>query len=102
MHGTASGAIHRGWIRVKDTLGATSDPDLLEDCEHFEGHALKRLQAAANDELLPGGVRDTLRRFAESAERGLERARHLREEQRATASLGRRGAPGRRASAAGG
>ena len=85
MHGTASGAIHRGWIRVKDTLGATSDPVLLEDCEHFESEALKRPHAAANDELLPGGVRDTLRRFAEAAERGLERARHLREEQRATA-----------------
>jgi uncharacterized protein (TIGR02284 family) len=85
LHGTATGAVHRGWIRVKDTLGGTNDPDLLEDCERFESHMLKRLRTAANDELLPDGIRTALGRFAEATQRGLDRARRLRAEQRATA-----------------
>ena len=85
LHGTATGAVHRGWIRVKDTLGGTNDPDLLEDCERGETQALKRLRTAADDERLPDRVRATLRRFADATQRCLDQARRLRSEQRTAA-----------------
>ena len=85
LHGTATGAFHRGWIRVKDTLGGTNDPDLLEDCERGEAQALKRFLAAAGDERLPDAVRTALRRHADTTQRCLDQARRLRAELRAVA-----------------
>jgi uncharacterized protein (TIGR02284 family) len=80
LHGTATGAVHRGWIRVKDTLGGTNDPDLLDDCERGEAQTLKRFRTAANDERLPDGVRATLGRYADATQRCLDQARRLRGE----------------------
>jgi uncharacterized protein (TIGR02284 family) len=85
LHGTAIGAVHRGWIRLKDTLGGTNDPDLLEECERGETQALKRRRASAAQEHLPENVRATAARHADSAQNWLDQARRLRSEMRAAA-----------------
>jgi uncharacterized protein (TIGR02284 family) len=85
QHGTASGAVHRGWIRVKDTLGGTNDPDLLEECAHGEQLTLKRLRTAADEEQLPDSIRSTAAAHADNARRCIEQLQRLRSEMRAAA-----------------
>ena len=85
LHGTAIGAVHRGWVRIKDTLGGTNDPDLLEECERGEVQTLKRLRMVATEERLPDTVRATVTRHADAAQRCIDQLRRLRSEMRATA-----------------
>src|SRR3977135_4051973 len=77
LHGTAVGAVHRGWARVKDTLGGTSDPDLLEECERGEAQTLKRFRMTANEEHLPDDIRATVARHADAAQRCIDQVRRL-------------------------
>ena len=37
--GTASGAVHRGWVHVKGMVGANSELSMLEECERGEDAA---------------------------------------------------------------
>ena len=85
LHGTAIGAVHRGWIRLKDTLGGTNDPDLLEERERGEAQALKRLRASSTQEHLPENIRGMATRHADSAQNWMDQARRLRSEMRAAA-----------------
>lgn len=54
--GSASGAMHRGWVAVKSTLSGYSDRAILEDTERAEDKAIQRYQTAMNHEL-PAAVR---------------------------------------------
>lgn len=51
--GTVSGAVHRGWVAVRDMLTSDSDSDLavLEECERGEDIALGRYRKALNEAL---------------------------------------------------
>ncbi|MFT2622016.1 PA2169 family four-helix-bundle protein, partial [Escherichia coli] len=51
--GTASGALHRGWVHVKGTLGADSALSMLEECERGEDAAVARYRKALKSELPP-------------------------------------------------
>lgn len=54
--GSASAAVHRGWVAVKGRLGGWSDGAILEETERGEDAALARYRKAL-DEALPPDVR---------------------------------------------
>jgi uncharacterized protein (TIGR02284 family) len=60
-HGSVSGALHRGWVSVKDALTGRSDHALLEECERGEDAALARYRKALKQQL-PIDVQQTINR----------------------------------------
>jgi len=51
--GSASGALHRGWVAVRGSLTGFSDLAMLEECERGEDAALARYRKALKDDTLP-------------------------------------------------
>ena len=51
--GSAMGALHRGWISVKDALTPDSDRGMLEEAERGEDAALARYRKALKSEVTP-------------------------------------------------
>lgn len=82
--GTATGAMHRGWVAVKGTLTGYSDLAMLEECERGEDVALERYRDAL-EQPLPPGIRLTVERQYEGVKRNHLAIRTLRDQARATA-----------------
>jgi len=59
-HGTAIGALQRGWLRLKEALSSIDDDALLAECERAEAHALARYRKAMEVGELPEAVRDLI------------------------------------------
>lgn len=79
--GSASGALHRGWVAVKGRLKGYSDLALLEECERGEDVAKEHyLDALAQD--LPKILRDVVQRHFEGVERNHAQVRSLCDEER--------------------
>lgn len=85
LHGTASGAVHRGLVRLKDAFGGLDDVDLLEESERAEGEALARYRSALDQPNLSESVRDVLGRHADALQRHREELQRQREEIRTAA-----------------
>lgn len=83
--GSASGAVHRGWVAVKGTLGGYSDKSILEETERGEDTALARYRKAL-DETLPPEVRTVVERQYEGVKRNHALVRTLRDQARAMSS----------------
>jgi uncharacterized protein (TIGR02284 family) len=83
--GTASGAMHRGWVHVKGAVGANSDLSMLEECERAEDAALARYRKAL-EQNLPPEVRSVVERQAQGAQRNHDQVKALREQTRARGS----------------
>jgi uncharacterized protein (TIGR02284 family) len=49
--GSASGALHRGWVAVRGSLVGFSDQAMLDECERGEDAALARYRKALKQEL---------------------------------------------------
>jgi len=49
--GSASGALHRGWVAVRGSLVGFSDQSMLDECERGEDAALARYRKALKQEL---------------------------------------------------
>lgn len=79
--GSALGAVHRGWVSVRDALSGNSDLSVLEECERGEDTALERYRSAL-DEALPPHVRNIVERQFEGVKRNHEQVRTLRNEAR--------------------
>ncbi|WP_077001216.1 PA2169 family four-helix-bundle protein [Variovorax sp. KK3] len=79
--GTATGAMHRGWVHVKGMVGANSDLSMLEECERGEDAAIARYRKALKQEL-PADVRSVVERQAEGAQRNHDQIRDLRNQAR--------------------
>ena len=75
--GTASGALHRGWVHVKGSLGANSELSILESCERGEDTAVARYRKAMKQNL-PADVRNVIAVQAEGAQRNHDQIRDLR------------------------
>jgi uncharacterized protein (TIGR02284 family) len=60
--GTVAGAVHRGWVSVRDALSGTSDEAILDECERGEDVALSRYRKAMRGEDLPPAVRQVVDR----------------------------------------
>jgi len=79
--GTVSGALHRGWVHVKGSLGADSALSMLEECERGEDAAVARYRKALKASI-PPEVRAVVERQAEGAQRNHDQIKALRDELR--------------------
>jgi uncharacterized protein (TIGR02284 family) len=68
--GSASGALHRGWVAVRGSLTGYSDHAMLEECERGEDAALARYRKALRDE---DGLPEPLRALIQRQEQGVQR-----------------------------
>jgi uncharacterized protein (TIGR02284 family) len=82
--GSMSGAMHRGWVHVKGSLGADSALSMLEECERGEDAAVARYRKALK-EPLPADVRALVERQAEGAQRNHDQIKALRDQMRGKA-----------------
>ena len=80
--GTASGALHRGWVHMKGAMGADSEVSMLEEAERGEDAALARYRKALKEDL-PADVRALIERQAQGAQHNHDQIKLLRDEARA-------------------
>ncbi|WP_233151798.1 PA2169 family four-helix-bundle protein [Pelomonas sp. KK5] len=76
--GTALGALHRGWISVKDALTPDSDRRILDEAERGEDSALARYRKALKAELTPE-VRQLVERQMAGAKANHDEVKRLRD-----------------------
>lgn len=76
--GTALGAMHRGWVSLKDAVTPNSDHAVLEEAERGEDAALARYRKALKQEL-PADVRELLTRQMAGAQRNHDEVKALRD-----------------------
>ena len=62
--GTVGGAVHRGWIAVKDALTGDSPSAVISAAEQGEDHAKSKFRDALEDKSLSPGVREIVQRQA--------------------------------------
>lgn len=83
--GSASAAMHRGWVAVKGTLAGYSDKAILEETERGEDVALESYRHALA-ESLPTDVRSVVEDQFEGVKRNHAQVRQLRDQARAASS----------------
>lgn len=81
-HGSASGAMHRGWVSIKAALSTYDDKAVLEECEHGEDNAKARY-AKALKKPLPAGVKLIVERQMQGVQRNHDQVKSLRDQLRA-------------------
>jgi len=82
--GSASGALHRGWVAVRGSLAGYSDQAMLEECERGEDAALARYRAALKSDTLPEAVRALVARQQMGVQANHDQIKRLRDIARAT------------------
>lgn len=78
-HGTARGAIHRGWVAVRGTLSGHSEQAMLAECERAEDMALGAYRKALK-QTLPSAIELLLRRQRDMVQRNHDEIKALRDE----------------------
>jgi uncharacterized protein (TIGR02284 family) len=81
--GTASGALHRGWVAVRGSLTGYSDQAMLDECERGEDAALARYRAALRNEELPENVRALIARQQVGVQANHDQIKRLRDSAKA-------------------
>lgn len=76
--GSAMGALHRGWISVKDALTPDSDRRMLEEAERGEDAALARYRKALKAEVSPE-ARELITRQMQGAQANHDQVKRLRD-----------------------
>ena len=76
--GTTAGAMHRGWVQVKGSVGFDSELSILESCEKGEDAAIARYRKALKEEGLPADVRALIERQSAGAQKNHDQIRDLR------------------------
>jgi uncharacterized protein (TIGR02284 family) len=66
--GTVAGAIHRGWIAVKDALTGDDPSAVISAAEQGEDHAKEKFRDALEDQSLSADVRALVQRQAAEVE----------------------------------
>lgn len=80
--GSASGAMHRGWVAVKATLSTYDDKAMLEECERGEDAALARYRDALAKPL-PANIHAIVDRQYQGVRRNHDQVRQWRDRVRA-------------------
>ncbi len=80
-HGSAAGAVHRGWVAVKSTLSTYDDKAVLEEAERGEDNAKARY-AKALKQPLPAGVKLIVERQMQGLQRNHDQIKMLRDQAR--------------------
>ena len=97
--GSVAGAMHRGWISIKEAVSSRDDKTILEDCERGEDYAKKAYKKALEQDL-PTNVRAIVERQYQGVMQNHDRVRALRDQHRAASgeaansSMGRQHAAG--------
>lgn len=81
--GSASGALHRGWVNLRAALAQDDDKAMLVECERGEDLAVARYRRALETDL-PSEVEAVVRRQYEGAQRNHDEIKALREHLAAT------------------
>ena len=76
--GHVAGALHRGWINLKEALTSKDDKAILEECERGEDYAKKAFSEAL-DEPLPEPARTAVQRMSTEVRLAHDRVRALRD-----------------------
>ena len=83
--GSVAGAVHRGWIKVREAVTSRDDTAILEECERGEDVAKALYAKALEDDALPENIRSVVRRQYDGVVRNHDQVRDLRNRYRATA-----------------
>jgi uncharacterized protein (TIGR02284 family) len=81
---SATGTLHRGWVKVKEAVSGDSDLAALEECERGEDAALERYRGAIKKDL-PADIATIVQRQYEGVKRNHDQIRSLRDQMRSTA-----------------
>ena len=81
--GSATGALHRGWVAVKAKLSTYDDLAVLEECERGEDATLVSYRDALEHDL-PAPIRNLIQLQYEGAKRNHVEVRNMRDSLRAT------------------
>jgi uncharacterized protein (TIGR02284 family) len=81
--GSATGALHRGWVAVIGTVAGASDKRMLEEAERGEDAALARYRKALKEDGLPATVRAVIERQMAGVQRNHDQVKILRDSVRA-------------------
>ncbi|HET9646478.1 MAG TPA: PA2169 family four-helix-bundle protein [Burkholderiaceae bacterium] len=81
--GSASGAMHRGWISVRSVLTGYDDKAMLDECERGEDVAVASYRKALEKDL-PANIRSLVERQAMGAQRNHDQIKALRDRYPAT------------------
>jgi uncharacterized protein (TIGR02284 family) len=77
--GTAPGAMHRGWMAVKDMLSGSNVEGVLEAAEQGEDHAVAEYHDALQDDDLSGRLRAVIERQGTAVKAAHDEVRSLRD-----------------------
>ena len=76
--GTASGALHRGWVTLRASVSAVNDVGILDACERGEDAALARYREAI-EQPLPESIGTMVRRQFEGTKQNHDAVRAMRD-----------------------
>ena len=79
--GSATQALHRGWVAVKGTLSGYSDQDMLDECERAEDVALAQYRKALKQNL-PQHAKLVVERQAHGTQKNHDQIRDMRDAHR--------------------
>ena len=82
--GSTAGALHRGWISVKEALSARDDVEILEEVERGEDYAKAQYRKAL-EQALPANVKTIVERQYQGVIANHDKVRALRDRYRAAA-----------------
>jgi uncharacterized protein (TIGR02284 family) len=80
--GHIAGAMHRGWMNIKEAFSKRDDKAILEECERGEDYAKKAFTEARN-EPLPENIRTVVQRMSSEVKMAHDRVRGLRDRAKA-------------------
>lgn len=83
--GSISGAIHRGWVSLREAVSSHDDEAILEECERGEDYAKSQYRKALESDL-PFAVREVVDRQGRGVIANHDRVRALRDRYNATAT----------------
>jgi uncharacterized protein (TIGR02284 family) len=81
--GSASGALHRGWVSVRGSLVGFTDQAMLDECERGEDAALARYRKALKQDL-PGTLMAIVQRQEIGVQRNHDQIKLLRDRAKAS------------------
>jgi len=81
--GSASGALHRGWVSVRGSLVGFTDQAMLDECERGEDAALARYRKALKQDL-PGTLMAIVQRQEIGVQRNHDQIKMLRDRAKAS------------------
>jgi uncharacterized protein (TIGR02284 family) len=83
--GSASGALHRGWVAVRGSLVGFSDQAMLDECERGEDAALARYRKALKQDTLPEPILALVQRQMLGVQQNHDQVKALRDRMKTSA-----------------